>query len=77
VGHKIHPTGFRLGVVQEHRSRWFAEGTRYPELLQEDHRIREYVQKTLSNAGISPIFASSGKLIKLILSCVQLDLGLL
>jgi small subunit ribosomal protein S3 len=55
VGHKIHPTGFRLGVVQEHRSRWFAEGTRYPELLQEDHRIREYVQKTLSNAGIADI----------------------
>ncbi|WP_035991911.1 30S ribosomal protein S3 [Leptolyngbya sp. KIOST-1] len=55
MGHKIHPTGFRLGVVQEHRSRWFAEGTRYPDLLQEDYRIREYVQKTLSNAGIADI----------------------
>ncbi len=55
MGHKIHPTGFRLGVVQEHRSRWFAEGMRYPELLQEDHQIREYVQKTLSNAGIADI----------------------
>jgi small subunit ribosomal protein S3 len=55
VGHKIHPTGFRLGIVQEHRSRWFAEGTRYPDLLEEDYRIREYVQKTLSNAGIADI----------------------
>ncbi|PSR19739.1 30S ribosomal protein S3 [filamentous cyanobacterium CCP3] len=55
MGHKIHPTGFRLGVVQDHRSRWFAEGTRYPDLLQEDYRIREYVQKTLSNAGIADI----------------------
>lgn len=55
MGHKIHPTGFRLGVVQDHRSRWFAEGARYPELLQEDYRIREYVQKTLNNAGISDI----------------------
>jgi small subunit ribosomal protein S3 len=55
VGHKIHPTGFRLGIVQEHRSRWYAEGTRYPDLLQEDYRIREYVQKTLNNAGISDI----------------------
>ncbi|MGB3200083.1 MAG: KH domain-containing protein, partial [Nodosilinea sp.] len=55
MGHKIHPTGFRLGIVQEHRSRWFAEGTRYPDLLQEDYRIREYVQKTLSNAGIADI----------------------
>lgn len=55
MGHKIHPTGFRLGIVQEHRSRWFAEGTRYPDLLQEDYRIREYVQKTLNNAGIADI----------------------
>ncbi|MGB3138726.1 MAG: 30S ribosomal protein S3 [Nodosilinea sp.] len=55
MGHKIHPTGFRLGVVQEHRSRWFAEGTRYPDLLQEDYRIREYVRKTLNNAGIADI----------------------
>jgi small subunit ribosomal protein S3 len=55
VGHKIHPTGFRLGIVQEHRSRWFAEGTRYPDLLQEDYLIREYVQKNLSNAGIADI----------------------
>jgi ribosomal protein S3 len=46
VGHKIHPTGFRLGVIEEHRSRWFAEGMRYPELLQEDHIIRDYVRKT-------------------------------
>ncbi|MFZ4640408.1 MAG: 30S ribosomal protein S3 [Nodosilinea sp.] len=55
MGHKIHPTGFRLGVVQEHRSLWFAEGMRYPELLQEDHCIREYVRKTLNNAGIADI----------------------
>ena len=55
MGHKIHPTGFRLGVIEEHRSRWFAEGMRYPELLQEDHIIRDYVEKNLSNAGISDI----------------------
>ncbi|MGF1567900.1 MAG: 30S ribosomal protein S3 [Nodosilinea sp.] len=55
MGHKIHPTGFRLGIVEEHRSRWYAEGKRYPELLREDHLIREYVQKTLNNAGISGI----------------------
>lgn len=55
MGHKIHPTGFRLGIVQDHRSRWFAEGRRYPELLQEDHQIRQYVRKNLSNAGIADI----------------------
>jgi small subunit ribosomal protein S3 len=55
VGQKIHPTGFRLGVIQDHRSRWYADGQRYPELLQEDHQIRQYVEKNLSNAGISDV----------------------
>jgi len=45
VGQKIHPTGFRLGITQEHRSRWFAEGNNYPKLLQEDHQIREFFLK--------------------------------
>lgn len=55
MGQKIHPVGFRLGITQEHRSRWFADGNRYPELLQEDHKIREYVAKNLSSAGISEV----------------------
>jgi small subunit ribosomal protein S3 len=57
VGQKIHPTGFRLGITQEHRSRWFAEPRRYPELLQEDYRIRNYIatDKDLKNAGISDV----------------------
>jgi len=55
VGQKIHPIGFRLGVTQEHRSRWFADSNRYSELLQEDHKVREYVHKNLSNAGISDV----------------------
>ncbi|MBW4683378.1 MAG: 30S ribosomal protein S3 [Microcoleus vaginatus WJT46-NPBG5] len=55
MGQKIHPVGFRLGVTQEHRSRWFADSNRYPEVLQEDYKIRKYVQKTLSNAGISEV----------------------
>ncbi|HEY9636112.1 MAG TPA: 30S ribosomal protein S3 [Coleofasciculaceae cyanobacterium] len=55
MGQKIHPIGFRLGITQEHRSRWFADTKRYPEVLQEDHKIRKYVDKTLNNAGISQI----------------------
>ncbi len=55
MGQKIHPVGFRLGITQEHRSRWFAESSRYPELLQEDYKIRQYVRKHLSNAGISDV----------------------
>lgn len=55
MGQKIHPIGLRLGITQEHRSRWFADSNRYPELLQEDRKIREYVQKNLSSAGISEV----------------------
>ncbi|MEO0535046.1 MAG: 30S ribosomal protein S3 [Cyanobacteria bacterium P01_A01_bin.123] len=55
MGQKIHPIGFRLGVIQEHRSRWYADSNRYPELLQEDYVIRQYVEKNLSNAGISEV----------------------
>ncbi|NEO35406.1 MAG: 30S ribosomal protein S3 [Moorea sp. SIOASIH] len=55
MGQKIHPIGFRLGITQEHRSRWFADSKRYPLLLQEDYQIRQYVEKNLNNAGISDI----------------------
>ncbi|NET31825.1 MAG: 30S ribosomal protein S3 [Cyanothece sp. SIO1E1] len=55
MGQKIHPIGFRLGITQEHRSRWFADGVRYPELLQEDYKIRNFVEKNLNNAGISEV----------------------
>jgi small subunit ribosomal protein S3 len=55
VGQKIHPTGFRLGITKDHQSCWYADTKRYPELLQEDNLIREYVNKELNNAGISQV----------------------
>jgi len=60
VGQKINPIGFRLGITKEHQSRWFAEPSRYPELLQEDYKLRQYIDKELgryaqNNAGISEV----------------------
>ncbi len=55
MGQKIHPVGLRLGITQEHRSRWFADPSRYSSLLQEDHKIRQYVEKNLNNAGIAKV----------------------
>lgn len=43
MGRKVHPIGFRLGIVQDHRARWFAEGDEYRELLEEDLAIRKLV----------------------------------
>jgi small subunit ribosomal protein S3 len=55
MGQKIHPIGFRLGVTKEHKSCWYADAKHYPELLQEDRQVRDYITKNLSNAGISSI----------------------
>ena len=55
MGNKINPTGFRLGITQEHRSKWFATSKTYPTLLQEDDKIRNFIQKKYSSAGISDV----------------------
>ncbi len=43
MGRKVHPIGFRLGIVQEHRARWFAEGVEYRDLLKEDLDVRQLI----------------------------------
>ena len=55
MGNKINPTGLRLGITQEHRSKWFATSKTYPILLQEDDKIRTFIQKKYSSAGISDV----------------------
>lgn len=55
MGQKTHPLGFRLGITQNHRSSWFELKESYPSILEEDYKIRTYLEKTLSSAGISKI----------------------
>ncbi len=54
MGHKVHPTGFRLGVVKGWESRWYAERD-YKDLLAEDLMLRAMIQKELANASVSHI----------------------
>ena len=54
MGHKVHPTGFRLGVVKGWQSSWFAE-REYKNILAEDYLIRKIVNKELANASVSRI----------------------
>ena len=54
MGQKVHPIGFRLGVLESWQSRWFAE-KEYAELLHEDIRIRSFIKKHLYHAGIAKI----------------------
>jgi small subunit ribosomal protein S3 len=55
MGRKIHPVGFRLKINRDWDARWFAEGGRYRELLQEDFHIRRYVEKEAERAGIAGV----------------------
>lgn len=54
MGHKVHPIGFRLGVVKDWQSRWYAERD-YKDLLAEDLDIRKRIHEELANAGVSKI----------------------
>ena len=43
MGRKVHPYGFRLKVIRDWKSRWFAEGREYSDLLSEDLAVRDLV----------------------------------
>lgn len=55
MGQKTHPLGFRLGITQEHRSAWYANFSQYAHLLEEDDKIRTYLNKLARSASISDI----------------------
>src|SRR5438034_157657 len=54
MGHKVHPTGFRLGVVKGWQASWFAERD-YKDIWAEDYMIRQIINKELANASVSKI----------------------
>jgi small subunit ribosomal protein S3 len=54
MGQKVHPIGFRLGVIKTWDSRWFAKKN-YAALLHEDINIRNIVKERLTHAGVSKI----------------------
>ena len=54
MGQKVYPTGFRLGITENWRSRWFAEKD-YAKTLGNDLEIRKYLEKRLSRAAVSRV----------------------
>jgi small subunit ribosomal protein S3 len=54
MGHKVHPIGFRLGILYPWQSKWYADKN-YTELLHEDLRIRRLILKKLSDASVSRV----------------------
>ncbi len=55
MGQKTHPFGFRVGITEAHRSRWYAPKALYGELLVEDEKIRQFCEKRLNQ---TPPFAA-------------------
>lgn len=56
MGQKVHPYGFRLGVIRDWKSHWYAEGEEYADLLHEDLQIREHIEENTSRrAAVSRI----------------------
>ncbi len=52
MGHKVHPIGFRLGVIKDWQSKWYSE-QHYAEFIQEDNKLREYIKAKYPEAAIS------------------------
>lgn len=55
MGRKVHPLGFRLGIIEDHRARWFAEGKEYRDLLEEDMEIRKLVDASHDRGSIADV----------------------
>lgn len=55
MGQKIHPTGFRLSVLKNWSSKWYANGKNFPGMLNEDIKVREYLKKKLAHASVGHV----------------------
>ncbi len=72
MGQKIHPFGYRLGIIEGWESRWFAEGKLYSEFLKEDHLIRKFIKKRFTQSDISQIeIERTGNRIRIIINTAR------
>lgn len=52
MGQKVNPTSYRLGTTFTWKSRWYADPSKYADKVIEDKKLRAYLSKELSNAGL-------------------------
>ncbi|MGD2161292.1 MAG: 30S ribosomal protein S3 [Gammaproteobacteria bacterium] len=55
MGQKVHPVGIRLGISADWNSKWYASSSDFPDLLNADIKVREFLKKKLENANVSKI----------------------
>ena len=55
MGQKIHPVGFRLSVLRNWSSKWYANSKNFPGMLQEDVKVRDFLKQKLAHAAVGRI----------------------
>ena len=55
MGQKVHPIGFRLGVIKKHNALWYAKGKAFKINLIEDLKVRNYIKERLRFSSISKV----------------------
>jgi len=55
MGQKVNPIGIRLGITKEWSSKWFANTQTFPDYVEQDHRVREFLRRKLKDASVSRI----------------------
>ena len=71
MGQKVSPTGFRLGITEDWRSRWYADAN-YAETLENDLAIRKFLDKRLARAAVSKVeIERAGDKIKIIVTTAR------
>lgn len=55
MGHKVHPTGMRLGIASDWTSKWYADSKYFPDFLEMDLQVREFLKTKLAHASVSRI----------------------
>ncbi|MEK6551201.1 MAG: 30S ribosomal protein S3 [Pseudomonadota bacterium] len=55
MGQKVHPIGFRLGVIRDWSAKWYSGGRQYARHLLADMRLRDYIKEKLKGAAVSHI----------------------
>ncbi len=55
MGQKVHPTGFRLGIVTDWNSKWYAESKDFAGFLNTDLKVRDFLKNKLKHASVSKI----------------------
>ncbi len=68
MGQKVHPYGFRVGIIKDWRSRWFAKKENFHKFLIEDQRLKKFIKTKLSGGAISNIeIERTGKRIRILI----------